>query len=1186
MRHFEEQDQAQFRGRTAAAEELLLRVLSVRLLLQFAPSGVGKTSLLTAGLFPLLRPHHYFPFIVRLNQPQEPLVEAVRRSLTAALADFKLNEPVVPTQAQDLWSLLAGTQLWTADLLLLTPVLVFDQFEEIFTLRDAGFRDDFAHQLGELAAGTPRSAAQGMAESRPAIAPPAKFVISLREEYLGKLEEFSSRIPELFRERLRVAPLSADEARQAIVEPAALPGDAWASPPFGYSDDTLAQLIDFIDGSSAVVRVIEPLTLQLVCRCAEEMAIERGAAGITLNMQDFGGLAGLDRLVREHYQKVLGQIESTRVRRRAQRLFEEGLLDPTGKRLMLEQGEIKRIYDIDVSTLDALVDSSVLRREPRNESVFYEISHDRLTETIARHRRVYLPGWVAPTLVGAVCVLAVVGGLLWHQVNLKEQANAATEQANEATALANAARDDAEYSLGQLLGENLVSRLREAGLSDALGQILERSASSTARDEHAPGLADVLRLRHEGDIARDSATLAKARERYHGALAALDALPGVNERRAMLSAERARIGSALGNLAVDAGQLEVAQTHLDAALRDWQIALDAASSPRPLDLLDAADSHLVLGRWFSRTGDYHRAEEEALAASRLALRVLKQAWGGKHASALDASYDSGRAMQVFADAALNLHFTRQNLELADQAVLLAREAARLRPQSFQAHKQLGTAIAARYSFVPPAARSEWDILLVEGRGLFDRLGADGGNLTMRRERAAFEALIGEIIADCMANTTGCRSRPPIEESDRSQIGVLESTGTFRWLASKDPDNGLWNSDVAWALRVQSKQQANLGDPAATTTLRRAIDWIDRTPMAPRDVYARWQGASDLMQLAKLHAKAHRRSDAKSAIEGALALFDDAAGQSVGAQSARINLFDQAIPLLKQLRMERDAAMLQARRDALPRPTDAPSSQSYAKAVELNDQAVELTTKADAKADALSDSAWLRVEQLHAEAVDEYPFNAVMWRNLRAASRRVAGLSDAGSPEHEMAMRRALMAAWMAKVLHPGNPEYLRSLYGARLELAVALINNGGAGIELQALVDRALMDAKEMARDQPASNDSRFHLADANLGVGYVREAQRTDGWDEAFRVALLHGEERAKRTPGTAEPHFWLAEQRRELADRLERDRRADEAAEQRRLALQSCRSALALAAPNAGVNAYARRQDCLKKVADPGVR
>ena len=62
VQSFEERDGPRFFGRSRATEELLLRVLSVRLLLQFAPSGAGKTSLLNAGLFPRLRPHRYFPF--------------------------------------------------------------------------------------------------------------------------------------------------------------------------------------------------------------------------------------------------------------------------------------------------------------------------------------------------------------------------------------------------------------------------------------------------------------------------------------------------------------------------------------------------------------------------------------------------------------------------------------------------------------------------------------------------------------------------------------------------------------------------------------------------------------------------------------------------------------------------------------------------------------------------------------------------------------------------------------------------------------------------------------------------------------------------------------------------------------------------------------------------------------------
>ena len=79
VRSFSEVDHTRFFGREVVAEELLLRVLSVRLLLQFAPSGVGKTSLLQAGLFPMLRPHGLFPLMVRLNVVTEPLITALQR---------------------------------------------------------------------------------------------------------------------------------------------------------------------------------------------------------------------------------------------------------------------------------------------------------------------------------------------------------------------------------------------------------------------------------------------------------------------------------------------------------------------------------------------------------------------------------------------------------------------------------------------------------------------------------------------------------------------------------------------------------------------------------------------------------------------------------------------------------------------------------------------------------------------------------------------------------------------------------------------------------------------------------------------------------------------------------------------------------------------------------------------------
>src|SRR5262249_50752682 len=61
------EDYERFFGRNREGEQLYLRVLSVPLLVQFGKSGLGKTSLLQASLFPRLRQKAYLPVMIRLN---------------------------------------------------------------------------------------------------------------------------------------------------------------------------------------------------------------------------------------------------------------------------------------------------------------------------------------------------------------------------------------------------------------------------------------------------------------------------------------------------------------------------------------------------------------------------------------------------------------------------------------------------------------------------------------------------------------------------------------------------------------------------------------------------------------------------------------------------------------------------------------------------------------------------------------------------------------------------------------------------------------------------------------------------------------------------------------------------------------------------------------------------------------
>ena len=85
---FTEELQEFFHGRAEEADELLRRVERRNLTLLFGQSGLGKSSLLQAGLFPRLRAKEYLPVSIRLDHAagSPPLSEQVTVTLISPLA--------------------------------------------------------------------------------------------------------------------------------------------------------------------------------------------------------------------------------------------------------------------------------------------------------------------------------------------------------------------------------------------------------------------------------------------------------------------------------------------------------------------------------------------------------------------------------------------------------------------------------------------------------------------------------------------------------------------------------------------------------------------------------------------------------------------------------------------------------------------------------------------------------------------------------------------------------------------------------------------------------------------------------------------------------------------------------------------------------------------------------------------
>jgi formylglycine-generating enzyme required for sulfatase activity len=420
-----------FFGRSREARELADLVLSQRLVVLYAKSGMGKSSLINAGLKGILREKGVLPLPLRLNDrdggPFKTMYEGIEQAVREGGVDQDGEGAVVhtPGTTVTLWHYFKTVEFWRGDLLL-TPLLILDQFEELFTLQSPDKREPFVQQLADLIRGVRPSAEPGDGTPRLSdAAPDVKVLISLREDYLGQLEEVAPAIPQILDTRFRLGPLFEPEARQAIREPARLDDARLETKPFEYAPEAMEGIWTFLSRRlpGQVVESqpqVEPFQLQLVCQRAEDLALDLQKARpqgepVTVTWEALGKEDGLAATLASFYERQIAVLASPGLKGAARRLCAYGLISVNGRRLSLEEGEIQRTYGVDRDALARLVELRLLRADTRVGSVYYELSHDTLVRPILdeRQRREGRRRLVknALALVVVVGVLGILGTL-------------------------------------------------------------------------------------------------------------------------------------------------------------------------------------------------------------------------------------------------------------------------------------------------------------------------------------------------------------------------------------------------------------------------------------------------------------------------------------------------------------------------------------------------------------------------------------------------------------------------------------------------------------------------------------------------------------------------------------------------------------------------------------------------------
>lgn len=281
IRAFEENEAQLFFGRNQETRQLLSLVKAKNLVVLFAKSGIGKSSLINAGLAPILNEDVYEPIKIRLQNTGQSPVELVKSALQIYLDENQLRQHAKSDRKEArLWEYIRSCQ-FNAATQEITPIIIFDQFEEFFDF-PIEERNIIIEELADLLSERLPERIQAQLRSIPRRqrspeqlewhAPISiKVIFSIRSDKLSLMDQLSDRIPTILHNRYHLQALKYQQAKEAILTPATLEGD-FDTAPFTYEDSTLDMILDYLSNKD---QEIESFQLQLICQQIEREVKQR-----------------------------------------------------------------------------------------------------------------------------------------------------------------------------------------------------------------------------------------------------------------------------------------------------------------------------------------------------------------------------------------------------------------------------------------------------------------------------------------------------------------------------------------------------------------------------------------------------------------------------------------------------------------------------------------------------------------------------------------------------------------------------------------------------------------------------------------------------------------------------------------------------------------------------------------------
>lgn len=393
-------------GRNDEIQILSLLILQSNQTVVYGRSGIGKSSILNAGIFPLMREKGLFPVYVRFEHNVEKsyldqIKDAILREVKKSGDKIRINKLVEKTNGESLWEFFHRVEYLDEEGNEVKPLIVFDQFEEIFTLENNKNKvNGFFRQLADLInnikpeelsnlSGTTESPNETNAGDNLIdlgadlfnnmsfsykVSSDYHLIFTLREDFLAYLEKNTTDIPALKNNRYCLQPINDEQAAEIIM-----------SPREGLVDKEVAKLIiqkvtgekDFeIDGVPEIQ--VDSAILSLYLSRLYDRMVEEGESKITTDLVE----AHSANIIEDFYNDAIRNLPVKSIE-----WLEDTLINEEGRRDNRDKYTVLRDSGLTNSQLNALInDIKLLRQFSYGGGLRIEYIHDVLCPVIVKRR--------------------------------------------------------------------------------------------------------------------------------------------------------------------------------------------------------------------------------------------------------------------------------------------------------------------------------------------------------------------------------------------------------------------------------------------------------------------------------------------------------------------------------------------------------------------------------------------------------------------------------------------------------------------------------------------------------------------------------------------------------------------------------------------------------------------------------